>query len=288
MEYNLDSLIRYWRTVFESENPIRFLHQNERWSEVPKNIFNRFDLTYYPEPFYGYLDRDCSEDALLLLINPGEVPDSDLVSRYPSPGGDKEASKALWNADVRQRYLGWTPEQFHAKEPIGWRETRRKQAQTIVGERVPFLHTIEFFPFHSKNWTVHLNEQRSWIYNLESTRHSLGAIRHMAETKKVKFIFGIGNTWKHIIEAGNDIFEFDDVAEIEIWRPGKTKPSFEIAMYRKNDGSLPIVITRLGGNHMYLPTDPTAIMAIRSLYRNGEIPPEHNGSTIRANRRKLG
>lgn len=162
----------------------------------------------------------------------------------------------------------------------------RREAERILNERIGFLHTIEFFPYHSKNWKLNIQAQKDWIYNLETTKLSLGAIRQIAEERRVKCIFGINNTWKQIIHANNDILQMEELVEAEIWKPGFAKMSFEISIYRKR-GSLPILITRLGGNNINLPADARVINVIRALLNKEELPSQIDTYTIKSTYRKL-
>lgn len=287
MDYNLNGLLTYWKTVFSSTDPVGHLKASENWSQVPPSVHAKFDDNFLPEPFYGYFHEtdNLQDDVLLLLINPGEVPDDDLTARYPADS--ISASRALWNKDTISRHLSWTSQDFYDKEPIKWREERRKGIERILDQNVRFLHTIEFFPFHSRDWTVDVQSQQKWIYELKSTKLSLGAIRDLAKEKQLKAIVGLNKVWKDILEADNGILQPEQVTEVEIWRPSKSKWSFQISLYEFADGSLPILITRLGGGHIKLPSDPAAIQVIQALLRHEPLPEAIGSDQLRVRTRQL-
>lgn len=256
-ELSLENYINYWKEYFEST-------PEELKQILPQEIINNFDTDFYPEPYYGYLSEDNSNDALLLLINPGDVQLEKLYNA--NPGLSYESITERFNNTVKDRIINWNKqdyekyEQLNKKTPAGkWRASRLKQIEDVVGQKLNFLHTIEFFPYHSKRWNVRKNLKQDWLYSLESTQLSVNAIVSLAIESQLKCIIGIGLDWTILFKEYSHLVELVN-EEIMLGRTGK--PAHRIYKYRvKNQpNSLPIVI--YSGSSMNLPVNTTNAVSL--------------------------
>jgi hypothetical protein len=288
MTYNLDGLINHWKNIFSSDNPFETLLNLENNDDLRKIIKKKFDLRYLPEPFYGYLDGDTSTDILFLLLNPGQERESELKERFTAP--TIEESRRLWNESTQHRHLSWTKQDYLNEEKRiyvsdKWRYDRLVSALSVLGEYdgnyVPpdrcFLHTAEFFPFRSKTFDVTNN----WIFELQSTRYLLGALRDISLHNKVRFIFGVSKSWFDILDCSNGIFE--PMREIRVTLKKKSSDpnsdtySHRMALYRLEKDATPILIFKAwGSSRMNLPVNKTAVKIIRYMLDvpGGELPIE--------------
>ncbi|ACT03358.1 hypothetical protein Pjdr2_4745 [Paenibacillus sp. JDR-2] len=244
----LESYLSYWNQFYASG-------KYDLKEALPAEVISYFDADFYPEPFYGYLNEDMSNDALLLLINPGDILIDKL--RKSNPSLDYEGICRQFNDFVGNRYLNWTKEDYIHNEVINrttpggkWRASRLKQLEQLTNENLGFLHTLEFFPFHSKQWNVRKSLKEEWLYELESTQLAMQAIGDISTQRKTKHIVGIGLDWVVLFGKYPELFERTNEYTIT----GKTgKPAHRVFQFKVkgNSDSLPIVI--YSGSSMNLP-----------------------------------
>lgn len=286
MEYNLKSLIDYWDKVFLAEDPFQTILDLENSDKLRTIINQKFDLRYYPEPFYGYFKEDMKQDILFLLLNPGQERMAELEGRFPAE--TLEESRRLWNESTKLRHINWTKADFHKEEKNiyaydDWRYKRLVRSLEILdeykNEYVPpekcFLHTAEFFPFRSKNFDI----SNDWIFNLNATKHMLGALKEITLKNKVRYIFGVSKSWFDILEHKNGIFEPERIIRVTLKRkdsdPNSTSYSHRMSLYRLTEESSPILIYKgWGAQNMNLPTNKLAVKIIRHMLNvpGGELP----------------
>lgn len=257
---DVSAFINYWNDKYTGSAP-----QFSDWlSSVTDSMPRRMttsvqklgETPLFPEPYFGYLNADTSNDILLLLLNPGEV---------------REDLSAM-NAQTVERFRTWTKDEYLSErdkipsEAYKWRQARLKEACRIIdgGESSihRFLHTVEYFPFHSKKFDFLNSESRAWISEWEATRFMVNAVRNIARESKVQFIFAIGILWTNLLKDYG--FEQQEYVTLgpklnshRIWRfqlPGE--PS-----------SQPIIVYVSGAGRIGLPSSAEAISAIRQLMR---------------------
>lgn len=261
----LEELNEFWKRVFSSEDPWSMLDQY--YEQIPEKERSNFLREFLPQPFYGYLHREPKKDILLLLINPGQVRPKELNNLLPN--GTNEEQKEKWNEKIRIRHLTWNEKEYHTNEEWliknkdNWREVRRKQAVNVYGE-FGFLHTIEFFPFHSKDWKLTGEKKQRWIYDLEPTKLAINAIKYIAEQRKVKHIVGIGKPWVNILSHYKNMFELVETHVI----PGEKRASHRFYKFNSRPQGIPIVIYISGSGGINLPSDDEAVQTLRRLSRN--------------------
>jgi hypothetical protein len=289
MEYNLKGITDYWKRVFASENPMEAVLSLENSNKLREIIRKKFDIRYYPEPFYGYLDGDTSLDILFLLLNPGQERVEELKGRFAADTLDE--SRRLWNESTRDRHLKWTFTEYHAEEQRiyvseKWRYDRLVAALKILNEYenqyIPpdkcFLHTAEFFPFRSKTFSV----SNKWIFELNSTKLLLGALKEITSMNKFRHIFAVSQSWFDILEYENDIFKPNRIMRVTLKKKETdlNSPYFShrMALYSLTKQATPILVYKAGGSsRMNLPVNETAVRIIRYMLgvKGGELP-EHD------------
>ncbi|HCG4535997.1 TPA: hypothetical protein NJY08_004847 [Salmonella enterica subsp. enterica serovar Typhi str. AG3] len=245
MSNNLESYLQYWKQIFSSANPVKALGINEFEKEM--NLFN-FDIA--PEPYYGYFHDDMKNDVLLLLFNPGAK--------------NKSTSEEGWNLSVKERYTQpWTKEKFNEVElkinlVSDWRHTYLKRANNIVGPS-GFLHSMEFFPFHSPNDHTSKKFKEKWM-NHVSTDLALHALKDIAVNHKVKQILTVNEIWPLLLEKYNVPLTH----HVELFKQGGKAYSFRFKVYQFTQDALPILYCKSNGN-MQLLTNKFAVEVARSL-----------------------
>ncbi|OOM78801.1 hypothetical protein [Clostridium sp. BL-8] len=248
----VSELLKYYRRIYQSKDPIKEILKVE--GEIPKSVKEKIQSQFSPEPFYGY------KDALLLLINPGEVSSEKNV-----------CSDEMFNKFHKDRYLNWTRKEYleegeRLKEihRIGnkWREKRREEINNIVSpEEVPFMHTMEFFPYHSKQFNFGSKTNMEWMCDLKTSELLMKSIKYIAEHNKVKYIFGIGLPWV-------TIFEYYRLkpCEVKEWKnPNTGKYRFRLFKYKFEGNSVPVIISILGSGRIALPKNSEVVEVIRKM-----------------------
>jgi hypothetical protein len=250
----LQDFVTYWRKVFSSEDPIKTLGLNEF-----EHNMKQFEIDVAPEPYYGYFHEDMSNDVLLLLLNPGAK--------------DDRTSEQGWNASVKQRYVHlWSKNEYHVQEEIlkglnKWRDKRFNQATGIVGE-VGFLHTMEFFPFHSRKDELTENFKRDWVNHFTYTDIAFQALKDIAINRKVKHIFSVSNDWIRILEKHGVPL----TNHIILKKDGGKDYSFQFKVYQISENALPILFCDLKGSPMNLPRNSFAVQVARNLLGLTNLP----------------
>lgn len=286
MEYNLKGLIDYWDKIFLAEDPFQTILDLENSDKLRTIISQKFDLRYYPEPFYGYFKEDMKTDILFLLLNPGQERVAELENRFPAE--TLAESRRLWNESTKLRHINWTKADFHKEEKNiyaseKWRNDRLVKALEILdeykNEYVPpekcFLHTAEFFPFRSKNFNI----SNDWIFNLNATKHMLGALKEITLKNKVRYIFGVSKSWFDILEHKNGIFEPKRIIRVTLKKknsdPNSKSYSHRMALYSLTEEATPILVYKAwGSSRMNLPSNELAVKIIRYMLNvpGGELP----------------
>ncbi|MDU2241081.1 MAG: hypothetical protein E7E23_10900 [Paenibacillus sp.] len=261
----LEEFNDFWKKIFSEVDPWTLLGQ--QYGQIPEKERSNFLQEFLPQPFYGYLHRNMKDDLLLLLINPGQVRPNELFNLLP--GGSKEEQIQIWNEKIQKRHQTWNEAEYHANEKWllqnndNWREVRRKQALNIYGD-FAFLHTIEFFPFHSKDWKLTGLKKQSWIYDLQPTKLAIHAIKQLAEESGVKHIVGIGKPWVNILNHYKDLFVLVETHGIS----GEKRFSHRLYKFVSRLGGIPIVIYISGAGGINLPSDGEAVEILRRLSQN--------------------
>jgi hypothetical protein len=244
----VNQLVNHWKAIYQSENPLKEIIKHD--GEVPKGIKDNFQFELYPEPYYGYLNEDISEDALLLLINPGLY-----------DGTPEEIDSH--NAFTKERYSTWTKNEYIKEKhylgqvnpvSLNWREKKKKQMERVIPHpnKIPFLHTMELFPYHSKSWSGLSSEAKSWLMNNETTRMNFEAIKYIAEHNETRYIIGIGINWIDIFER----FGCKPVSYKPFYN-SKGNYAHRVYHFQLSKGATPILI--YVACSMYLPKDPMVL-----------------------------
>lgn len=247
-------LIEFWNSIFQANNILEELYKQEGFANLSRKVIDKFQLNFCPEPYYGYLNEDTSNDVLLLLLNPGQISEE---------GKDKQTI-AERNRIVKERYtIPWKRNDYLHEEQLlkvisNWRDVRFKQVQGIVGQ-FGFLHTMEFFPFHSKHYPSQLT--KPWVYNLQSTKLAFNAVKEIAVKRRVKHIFSIGRNWEVIFKK----YKVPLTKEVILTKHGGKRFSFRFLRFQFTPESLPILICTLGSGAMSLPTDNFAITVAQNM-----------------------
>ena len=256
-KFNVKELENYWRVFFNSNN-------ENYLEEMPKELLEHFNLEYLPEPYYGYLTEDMSEDVVLLLLNPGAV---DLkVQEQFFNAKESEHLVQLANAYVVNRHLDWSKEDYLKQEQVNypgrdWRRKKLLQCEKLVGHNIPFLHTIELFPYHSKNWNMKKSLKQDWLYNLKSTHLFVNSVEEIAKNKLSKYVFGIGKDWVEILNRYPEKFKLSNYEEISGPKGGRAHSIYQFKVIGSSD-ALPIII--YSGVSMNLPVnDERAVEVFR-------------------------
>lgn len=183
---------------------------------------------------------------LLLLLNPGAK--------------DELTSEEGLNASVKNRYVDlWSKDEYFRQEKIlrkqnRWRDKRLNQAEGIVGE-VGFLHTMEFFPFHSRKDELTEHFKRKWVSNFPLADLTYQALKDIAVNRKVKQIFSVSNDWIRFLEKHDVQLE----KEVILKKHGGKDYSFAFKMYRFAEGGLPVLFCDLKGSPINLPRNAIAV-----------------------------
>lgn len=265
----IHELHSYWVDFFNSQdskgnlNPVRF-------GEIPPYIQEKFQVEFYPEPFYGYFLDDMKNDILVPLINPGLVSEDHVKKLFVSDSF--ETSKSKWNNQIIERHLGWKKEDYLKREmefieilgkgKENWRYQKLNQCKKLVGNEIGFMHTIEFFPFHSHKWEMKKEMKDNWLNSLPSTKLAIHAIEEISKNCLVKHIIGIGKDWATILATYEDTFILESYEYLTGPKGGR---SGEIFKYRpiNSPNSLPIVI--YSGVAMNLPaTNKEAVSILKN------------------------
>lgn len=237
MGNNLQEYINYWQQTFSTEDPIKMLGLNEKELEL-------FDIDVAPEPYYGYFHQDMTNDVLLLLFNPGAK--------------EKRTGEEGWNKQVKERYTELWSKEIYKNEELkisvesDWRNTYLDNASNIVGG-AGFLHTMEFFPFHSQKDCTSKKFKEKWMNHI-STKLAFLALKDIAVNHKVKQILTVNEIWPNLLEKYNVPLTH----YVELFRKGGKAYSFKFKVYQFNEESLPILLCRSNGN-MKLPKDEFAV-----------------------------
>lgn len=265
---SINELNSYWADFFRSQDGQGNLNP-ERFGEIPYDVQEKFQVEYYPEPFYGYFLEDMKNDILVPLINPGGVKEEHVERLFPADSS--EAAKNLWNNQIKERHLGWTTEDYVRREKefieiLGkgkdnWRYQKFNQCKYIVGDDIGFMHTIEFFPFHSHDWGMRKEIKENWLYSLPSVKLSIHAIEEISKNRLVKHIMGMGKDWATIFDTYNDTFILQDHELITGPKGGR---SYEIYKYRPINSPDPLPIVICSGPSMNFPkTNKDAVQTLR-------------------------
>jgi len=250
------AFMQYWNDRYASEDLDEQLISmvNSMPSKIKMSIQKLDDVPLFPEPYFGHLHDDTSNDILLLLLNPGEV--------------RQDAHEV--NMQTIERFRTWSKGDYLAEEDkipddaFKWRDARRKDACRIIdGANMPnfrFLHTIEYFPFHSKKFDFLNSKSRRWISEWNATQLMIKAVKQISLESRVCFIFAIGILWTTLLED----YGFEQQSFITL---GPKKNSHRIWKYQLRDlpDSLPIVVYVSGAGRIGLPTDAEASSVIRQM-----------------------
>lgn len=205
-------------------------------------------VSYYPEPYFGFFGEgnvDTSPDVLALFMNPGEIKDAtsswneETIKQYT----ERSSEYFLQECGVKdQGQVGgkvFPPCTCYLKEKgekgcNDWRRKRYKEIREDLGLKdLRFLHSMEIFPFHSKNYDNRIKGHLKKIAKLPFMQLALHAIKEIASQNKVKAIMAVGADWEKI---------FDEM----IWHYSEKK-SFSgeigrIAYYQAAPESSPIMV----------------------------------------------
>ncbi|RFB12728.1 hypothetical protein DZB84_18430 [Bacillus sp. HNG] len=261
----LSELNEYWIDFFKSKKNSDIINYTDEFGDIPQHIRKKFQFDFFPEPFYGYLHEDMSNDVLVPLINPGQISVESLKPLFPT--SPIESVRTLSNNRIKERHLTWNKKDYLQGEinllqgNQKWRSTKFNQCKIIMGEDIGFLHTIEFFPFHSARWNLSRELQEKWIYSLKPTKLAINAIEEISKERKVKHILGIGKVWATILNWHKDKFSLEEYQELYGPKGGRSHIVYKYKPLN-SPSSLPIVI--YSGSSMHLPTkDEKAVNLIR-------------------------
>jgi hypothetical protein len=253
----IEEFTNFWQDIFTSDNPSERLQELD--GKMPVSIATKVNTHVYPESYYGYLGEDISSDVILLLINPGYIEeDDDYIQRY--------------NAFIKHRHLHWTKAEYLQEDKLlgdmhpaalRWRNVRKRQAENILHETIGFLHTIEFYPYHSKKWAVYKPQEKNHIYSIQSTNKAFRAITYLAKSRRPKAIFAIGKPWLEIFTH----YGFKSKNE-EISKPNSKRFSHKFHQFRVRECALPIVVYINGAGGMNLPCEDEATNVMRRLLKD--------------------
>ncbi|RUS44976.1 hypothetical protein [Cohnella sp. AR92] len=255
--------VSYWQAVFSSQDPIKALGLNGK-------DLTQFEIGAAPEPYYGYIHEDLSNDVLLLLLNPG--------------ARDERTREEGWNEIVKDRYVRlWSKEEYNQQEEVlkkqnRWRDKRFQQARGIVGD-IGFLHTMEFFPFHSRKDELTERFKRAWVNDFPLADLTFHALKDIAVNRRAKAIFSVSNDWIRLLDKHNVSREM----EVVLRKHSGKDYSFSFKLYRFNEGGLPILFCDLRGSPINLPKNQFAVHVSRILLglTPESLPLEHPEFEIR-------
>jgi hypothetical protein len=254
MSNGLQGFISYWQGVFSSDDPIHALGLRSYEKEMAQ-----LQIETAPEPYYGHFHEDMTNDVLLLLLNPGAK--------------DERTSKEGWNESVKDRYVNmWSKNEYFRQEEIlkqqnPWRYKRMNQAKGIVGE-VGFLHTMEFFPFHSRKDELTDIFKRKWVNEFELADLTYNALKEIAVNRKVKHIFSVSNDWIRLLEKHDVPLKM----EVILKKHSGKDYSFAFKVYQIAEGALPILFCDLKGSPINLPRNPFAVTIAQILLGISDEP----------------
>ncbi|MBB3114507.1 hypothetical protein FHS18_006628 [Paenibacillus phyllosphaerae] len=255
----ITSLISHWENKFLEQTELTQYTSGPDYSLVPSNIQNLFRYELFPQPFYGYLNDDMSEDIFMPLLNPGPVSEKQVKELFK--GLDYDEAKRQWNKVIIERHTkGWTKEKFLDREkeydlllgPSHWRRKKLEQVQRVIGG-VSFLHTVELFPFHSDRWKAGMVSQEKWFRDMPSTQLAIESIEEIAALRLVKHILGVGLPWADILKSYPNKFYLDGDPVFLFGSKGRIAHRFFKFKPKMNSKGLPIVI--YSGCSMNLPVN---------------------------------
>lgn len=244
---------KYWREIFSATSPRDKIEKIE--GKIPSAVSSVVNFDFYPEPFFGPLEEIKMNDAILLLINPGNI-----------EGSEEEAK--LHNKLTKERYLKWDRKDYlasdceiakHNKKGLAWRCATKRSMERILDREVEFLHTVEFFPFHSKSWNISNREVKNYILNMNATKHSMAFIRYLCERNEKIPIIGIGKPWLDVFQA----FGYKPIQEKLIIKAETGNASHRLYQFRFSNDSSPVVI--YSASSMKLPSNDEAMGIMRDL-----------------------
>lgn len=250
-------MVEHWNEEFLLQTDLDLYDPGKQFAQVPPKVLNHFRLELYPQPFYGYFAEDMKADVFMPLLNPGPVNEKHVTDAFK--GYSYSDAKRLWNDVIRDRHTrGWSKAEFHEREKyydkeLGaghWRRKKINQVRAVVGE-TEFLHTIEFFPFHSDRWTVGSVAREQWFRSLPSTQLAIALMEDISARQLVKHILGIGLSWAEVLLSFPEIFKMEGDPVYLTGKRGRVGHRiFKFKPVRYPDG-LPIVI--YSGSSMNLP-----------------------------------
>ena len=211
-------LVEYWngfykrgmnanQIVNELLSPLN-QYSNKKFGNVYNSVMDAIgeQSTYYPEPYFGFLEKmDPERDVLGLFMNPGSVNHEEVLA---------------WNEEVIRQYTEWEADHFlsecgvmddpnlvstsfpacdcflkdrHQKGCNIWRRKRYLEIRRDFKlSNLRFLHTMEMFPFHSKVWDGRIKDHLEKMADLDFMKITLNAVQDLAIHRKVKCILEIG------------------------------------------------------------------------------------------------
>jgi hypothetical protein len=252
---SLLELYKFWRGFYTQQIDGTTPNYDKVFGGMPEFIKEKFCVEYYPEPFYGYIHEDMSNDVLMPLINPGQVDEEFLQKFFGTSSKEETVIKSNFN--VKNRHLNWNKDDFlfnEDKEYLGreWRRKKLNQCKKIIGNDISFLHTIEFFPFHSANWNMRKNIKEDWIYSLETTNLFVNAIEEVSRNRLVKHILGVGKDWVTILESYKSKFFMESY---EVMTGPKGGRAHSIYKFKPINSINPLPIVIYSGVSMNLPVN---------------------------------
>lgn len=252
----------YWKNFFNQE--VR--DYNDVFNQMPSSVKQYFDFEYLPEPFYGYLTEDMKEDVVLLLLNPGGI-DIKVQQQFFNSTAP-ETLIELSNGYVKNRHLKWSKTDYIKNEQFNypgreWRRKKLSQCEKIVGHPIPFLHTVELFPFHSKNWIMKKNIKEDWLYELKSTQLFVNAIEAISKNKSSKYILGIGKDWIDVLSRFPEKFYLANNKVIVGPKGGRAHSIYQFKLVSE-ENALPIII--YSGVSMNLPVNDVRALQVFKEY----------------------
>jgi len=280
LSYNtaVKKLTEQWKKVYKSNNPLKSLEEID--GQYPSMIREEMEQPSFllPEPFYGPLESDMTNDLLVLLMNPGEVKEQDKYA-------------PTINSSTIERYTKWNRTDFldecgrldkkwinigknscndgcilhnHSIDGCRWRRQRYREAKFDMGLDIDLLNTMEYIPYHTKKFNDLDKDIQKWMLEANTTKMAFDAVREIAENHLVKYIVSLGSAWINILEAhGYQPVEDKTVRSAENAVLGRLKK------YQISENALPIVI-HLVPKAVRFPTRPSVVNEMRRML--GESP----------------
>lgn len=137
-----------------------------------------------------------------------------------------------------------------------------------------FLHTIEFFPFHSRSDALTSKFKNEWVKNSHALDIAFKAIKELSENFKVKHILATSSDWTTVLEEKNVTL----AKHVELKKHTGSRNSFVFKKYQISEDSIPILLCKPSGNsNMDLPRDSFAVEIAQILLELSDkaIPKEH-------------